>query len=253
MASPCEGAAAQRRALNARVGSRVVRSPRAVAVGRVFAWYEEGMRLFKRAPVPWCALGFITLAAELALPIVPGIGIAASKVIVPVIECGMLLGAAALDRGNPLEIRYAFSAFGASASALGAIVVSALLVFGAEALTGYALAGVNLLAPEADETELASSTLGAMFTISTLVSLPVLFVPFVVLLDHASFGQAFAISARGFALNALPLLLFGALALLLIVVGLLLLYVGLIAVLPLLSAASYAAWKDVYAVGSPPD
>jgi hypothetical protein len=230
----------------------VTRTPRAVTVVRVFAWYEEGMRLFKCAPVNWCVLGFITLAAELALQVVPGIGIAASKVVVPVIECGMLFGAAALDRGAPLEIRYAFAAFGASATALAAIVVSALLVFGAEALTSYALEGVNLLAPGGDEAELANSTLGAMFTIGTLVSLPVLFVPFAVLFDHSSFGRAFATSAHGFALNVLPLLLFGAFALLLIVVGLLTFGVGLIAVLPLLSAASYAAWKDIYAVASPP-
>jgi len=208
------------------------------------------MRLFKRAPVVWCALGFITLAAELLLQLVPGVGVAASKVIVPVIECGMLLGAAAVDRGAPLEISYAMAAFRASASALAAIVVSALLVFGAEALVAYAIAGVNLLSPATEDTDLTTSTLGAVFAVGTLVSLPVLFVPFAVLFESASFGRAFATSAHGFALNVLPLLLFGALALLLIVVGLLTFGVGLIAVFPLVSAASYAAWKDVYAVGT---
>jgi len=208
------------------------------------------MRLFKRAPIVWCALGFITLAAELVLQLVPGVGVAASKVIVPVVECGMLVGAAAVDRGAPLEISYAVAAFRASASALAAIVVSALLVFGAEAFAAYAIAGVNLLSPAGEDTELTTSTLGAVFAVGTLVSLPVLFVPFAVLFESGSFGRAFATSARGFALNVLPLLLFGALALLLIVVGLLTFGVGLIAVFPLVSAASYAAWKDVYAVGA---
>jgi hypothetical protein len=229
----------------------VIRSARAVPTSRVFAWYEEAMRLFKRAPLNWCLLGLITLAAELLLQLIPGLGVAASKVIVPVIECGMLLGAAALDRGAPLELRYAVAAFAARATALAAIVGSALLVFGAEALTGYAIAGVNLLVPVGEEGELTTGTMGAMFTIGTLVSLPVLFVPFAVLFDDASLGQAFATSAHGFALNVLPLLLFGAVALLLIVVGLLSFGVGLVAILPLLSAASYAAWKDVFAVASP--
>ena len=36
----------------------------------------------------------------------------------------------------------------------------------------------------------------------------------------------------------------------LVALGLLLLGVGLIAVFPLLSAASYAAWKDIFAVNA---
>ena len=79
-----------------------------------------------------------------------------------------------------------------------------------------------------------------------------MFVPFAALFDGASFTRAFSASARGFALNVLPLLLFGALALVLVLIGLLSFGFGLIAVFPLLSAASYAAWKDIYAVASPP-
>ena len=226
-------------------------APRAVAASRAFAWFEDAMRLFKRAPLNWCVLGFITLATELGLQLVPGIGVAASKVIVPVVECGMLIGAAAVDRGTPLDIRYAVAVFGASPAALAAIVVSALLIFGVEALAGYALAGVNLLVP-AEESALTASTLITVFAIGTAVSLPVMFVPFAALFENASFGRAFAVSARGFALNVAPLALFGALALVLILIGLLSLGIGLIAVFPLLSAASYAAWKDVYAVSTPP-
>lgn len=223
-----------------------------MAAVRAFAWYEEAMRLFKRAPLNWCLLGFVTLATELTLQFVPGIGIAASKVIVPVVECGMLIGAAAVDRGAALEIRVAVAVFGASPGALAAIVGSALLIFGAEALAGYALAGVNLLAPAGEEIALEASTLVAVFAIGTAVSLPLLFVPFAVLFEHLPFGRAFARSVHGFASNVVPLSLFGVLALALIVVGLLSYGVGLIAVFPLLSAASYAAWKDIYEVTAPP-
>jgi hypothetical protein len=101
--------------------------------------------LFKRAPLVWCALGLITVASELILNFVPGIGVAAAKVIVPVIECGMLLGVAAVDRGEPLRVRVAFAVFGARPAALAAIVVSALLIFGVEAWIAYDVAGINLL------------------------------------------------------------------------------------------------------------
>jgi hypothetical protein len=236
--------------LDSPVALSVAHAPRAVAASRAFVWFEDAMRLFKRAPLNWCVLGFITLATELTMQLVPGIGVAASKVIVPVIECGMLIGAAALDRGAPLEIRYAVAAFAARPAALAAIAVSALLIFGVEALAAYALAGVNLLVP-AEEPALTASTLITVFAIGTAVSLPVMFVPFAALFENASFGRAFAVSARGFVLNLAPLALFGALALVLILIGLLSLGIGLIAVFPLLSAASYFAWKDVYAVSAP--
>jgi len=79
-----------------------------------------------------------------------------------------------------------------------------------------------------------------------------MFVPFAALFDEVSFIRAFATSIRAFALNVLPLLVFGALSLVLVIIGLLCFGFGLIAVIPLVSAASYAAWRDVYAVSAPP-
>ena len=226
----------------------VVAAHRAVSARRAFAWYEEAMRLFKLAPVTWCALGFITLTADLVLQLVPGIGIAVSKVIVPLVECGMLIGAAALDRGQPLLLRYCLTAFGARPGAVAAIVIGALAVFAAEALAVYFLAGANLLAPDPDGGDLSSLTVIGTVVTGALVSLPVVFVPFAALLTDASFPDAFGSSLRAFALNLAPLLLFAAIAVVLVALGLLLLGVGLIAVFPLLSAASYAAWKDIFIV-----
>src|SRR5215472_6216833 len=101
--------------------------PRAVAISRVFAWFEGAMRLFKRAPLRWCGLGAFTLVSKLALELVPGIGRALSEVVVPVIECGLLIGAMRIDRGAPLTLAYALAAFLAPPAALAAIVVSSLL------------------------------------------------------------------------------------------------------------------------------
>src|SRR5271170_3001886 len=120
-------------------------TPRAVPLTRAFAWYETAMRIFKRAPFRWCVLGSITLGSELVLDRLPGIGVAAAMVIVPVVECGMLLGAAAVDRGAPLQIRYATAAFKAPVPALAAIVLSALLVSTVESLVACVLIGVNFL------------------------------------------------------------------------------------------------------------
>jgi hypothetical protein len=220
--------------------------PRALPISRVFAWFQSALQLFKRAPWIWCALGAITLASRLTLELVPGIGRAAAEVIVPVIECGLLIGAAQLDRGAPLELRVAAAAFRAPPIALAAIVASSLAVSAVELGTAYELAEVNLLT-DPDDARLTGSVLLAVIGIATLASLPFLFVPFAALFDRAGFVRAFAASLRGFALNTAPLLVFGALSLALTLIGLLTYGIGLIAVYPLLAAASYAAWKDVYA------
>ena len=230
----------------------VVAAPRAVQAGHAFAWYEDAMRLFKLAPVTWCLLGLVTLATDFGLQLVPGIGVAASKVIVPLVECGMLIGAGALDRGQPLSLRYTLTAFGARPGAVAAIVIGALAIFAAEALAAYYFGGANLLAPDPETGDLSSAAVTGIVIAGALASLPVAFVPFAVLFSDASFADAFVSSARAFALNLMPLLLFAAIAVVLVVLGLLLLGVGLIAVFPLLSAASYAAWKDIFAVGVGP-
>jgi uncharacterized membrane protein len=220
-------------------------SPRAVPLLNALGWFETAMRMFKRAPLAWCVLGLVTLASKLGLELVPGVGRAASEVVVPVIECGLFLAAAAVERGDSPSLGYAFASFRAPPRALAAIVVSALLVSAAETVTAYALADVNLYADPTDP-RLTSGVFVAVISVATLASLPLTFVPFAALFEHARFGQAFAASVRGFAVNVGPLLLFGMLSLALTFLGLLTFWVGLVAVLPLLATASYAAWKDIY-------
>jgi len=222
-------------------------APRAVPPAHAFTWFEEALRMFKRAPLRWCLLGAITLVTQLLLEWVPGIGVAASNVIVPVVECGMLLGAAAVDRGAALEMRFAAAAFLAPASALAAIVLAALLASGVESLAAYALFDVNLLADRSD-VGLDPAALLTIGSAAILASLPLLFVPMAALFEHAAFRHAFATSARAFSLNVAPLLLYGVLSLVLLVIGILTYGFGLVAVFPLVTAASYAAWKDIFAV-----
>jgi hypothetical protein len=219
-------------------------APRAVPPTDAFAWFETALRVFKRAPWRWCTLGAITLASDLLLEMVPGIGVAAAKVVVPVIECGMLLGAAAVDRGAPLEIRLAIAAFRAPPAGLAAIVIAGLYVSGVEALVAYSQTGVNLLT-EPNDPRITIPVLLVIIGATTLASLPVVFVPMAVLFQRAGFGRAFALSAHAFTLNVAPLILFGLLAVLLTVIGVLAYGVALIGIVPLLAIASYAAWKDI--------
>jgi len=222
--------------------------PRSVPAARAFAWFSEAMTLFKRAPGRWTLLAALTICLELLLQLVPSVGVALSKVLIPVVASGLLLGAEAIDRGKPLDLRYALAVFGAPTTAIAAIVSSELLVFFSEWIAGYSLAGINLLQSGAEGSdEMSLGLLLQILTVGMLVSLPVAFVPFAVLFEGASFGPAFAVSWRAFFINQGALLVYGVVSLALIGVGMLTMGIGLIVAVPLIAGASYAAWKDIFA------
>ena len=73
--------------------------------------------------------------------------------------------------------------------------------------------------------------------------------PFHVLLEDAGFGDAFAASWQAFALNTGPLLVYAAAVdRCCSASGCVTMGVALVVVLPLWTAASYAAWKDIFGV-----
>jgi uncharacterized membrane protein len=215
-------------------------------------WYEDAMRLVKRAPATWGGLALLTLAAEIGLEAVPDFGPMLGKIVVPLVACGMLYAAAATDRGAAPSLRHALAAFGASASAIAAVIAASLLSFAAEALAAWWIAGVNLLAPASASSALTAPQIGGIYAIGILASLPLTFVPFHVLFEHVGIAAAFTASWDAFVRNTVPLLVYAAASLVLLGFGLATMGIGLIIVLPLWAASSYAAWKDVFGVRDAP-
>lgn len=210
------------------------------------------MRLVKRAWFTWLLLGLVTLLVELALDAVPDFGSMLGKVIVPLVACGMLYAAAAADRGGKPSLWHALAAFAAPASAIAAIVAAGLVTFAAEALAGWFIADVNLLAADSPSRDLSLADITGIYAFGILASLPITFVPFHVLFERVALATAFGASFRAFALNTMPLLVYAAASLVLLGFGLATMGIGLVLVLPLWAASSYAAWKDIFAVDAPP-
>jgi hypothetical protein len=222
--------------------------PRAVPVRHAFAWYEEAMRLWKRAPAMWALLALATLASDLGLDALPGAGSLIGKIVTPLVASGMVFAALASDRGAPIRAAYIVAAFVVPAGAIAAIVVASAATFAAEALTAWWIADVNLLVHEGDYGSLSIAAIAGVYTVGILVSLPFTFVPFHVLLERTAGTAAFGASFRAFSLNALPLIVYGAVSLALLAFGILTYGVGFIVALPLWIASSYAAWKDIFGV-----
>ena len=226
--------------------------PRIVPWQHALAWYEDAMRLFKLAPATWAALAAMTIATELVLRLIPSLCPLLAEVVVPLVACGLVFAAAATDRGARPTLVDATRAFRAPAGAIAAIVVSALVTFVAEAAAAWWIAGVNLLDTAGAAADIRASVLIGIYAIGILASLPVMFVPFHVLLEPVAAGAAFAASWNAFALNAIPLIAYAGASLVLLAFGLATFGLGFVLALPLWIASSYAAWKDIFGIRDAP-
>ena len=203
------------------------------------------MRLWKRGPATHALIAAITILAQFALELWPDAGSLVSKIVVPLIACGMLYAAHAAAEGDKPRVVHAFAAFRATAGAIGAIVVSSALTFAAEWIAADRLAGVNLLRPGTSPPEIDGSTVLAIYAVGILVSLPMSLVPLYALFDRSGFAASFVASAQAFVRHPVAFLVYGAIAFALIALGLLTMGFGLVIALPLIACATYAAWRDV--------
>jgi hypothetical protein len=206
------------------------------------------MRLWKRGPLAFCGMAFVIIACNIALSLLPVGGVFIATLVLPLLECALLYASLAADRGDRPRLRHLIAVAAAPSSALAAVVAAGVVVFAAEAAVAWFVGGVDMLAPGGGGESFTGPTLIATYSAGIAVSLPVTFVPFAALFDGARFRDAFAESAAGFARNPGPLVLYGGLSLALLLLGLATSGVGLLLALPWSAAASYAAWKDIYAV-----
>ena len=226
-------------------------TPRIVTWRHAFAWYEDAMRLFKFAPLTFIGLALVTIATELSLKAAPGALALTGEIFTPLVACGLVYAAAAADRREAPSMRLAVLVFRAGGSVIATIVGASLVTFAAQALAGWWIADANLLLPEGAMQLSLPAVLG-IYAIGTLAALPVTFVPLLALFERVPLRAAFVASGIAFAQNTVPLLIYGAASLALLCFGLLTAGFGLALALPLWTAATYAAWKDVYGVRDAP-
>ncbi|MEO8345179.1 MAG: hypothetical protein ABI607_05730 [Betaproteobacteria bacterium] len=210
------------------------------------------MRLWKQGPATFAVLAFVTLVATIAFETVPILGFIASNVLAPVLATGMLFASLAADRGDQPRLRHLVAPFAAPTGALMTVIVAGLTTFTAEAITAWQLADMNLLLPARHGADVPLRVVMGIYSAGIVASLPLTFVPFAALFDGCDLRTAFATSARAFARNVPALALYAGISFLLLLLALATMGVGLVLVLPWLAAASYAAWKDIFDLGTQP-
>lgn len=70
---------------------------------RGLRWCIDGLHLWRRAPIKLLLLCFVPLLVESALQLIPWMGVTLSKLVVPIVLMGILLGLDELARGGRLR------------------------------------------------------------------------------------------------------------------------------------------------------
>ncbi|MDS4027903.1 MAG: BPSS1780 family membrane protein [Candidatus Contendobacter sp.] len=239
-----------------------------VDAGRGWGWIVEGWQLFAQAPGIWIVILLIYLGISVVLSFIPIVGGLAYVLLSPVLAGGMLYGAAALARGEPLEIAHLFRGF-QDQERMGPLVLLGLI-----SLAGYVLmalvavvfvGGGLMMSAVMDSAgaHMAPEALGGLFagaglivllvvlTIGFLITMALFYgIPLVMLGGQNAWPAAQDSIAACWA-NMLPLLVFGLIYLVLGMVAVIPIGLGMLVLGPVTVGAVYASYRDVFGEAPP--
>jgi uncharacterized membrane protein len=237
--------------------------PRAVGAGRGAHWWTEGWRIFAAAPAIWLVIAVIYIALMLGLALIPVIGPIASTLLTPILAGGTLLGARAVDRGEPLTVGHLFACFQQRTAPL---VILALLTFAGWLVIWsitlaalIAVAGLGVLSALVSGDPLQIGTV-ALTTIGTaalvvlllmaLLAVPLMmalwFAPALILFADAEPWAAMKTSFAGCLENVAPSFVYGLIGILLALLATLPFGLGWLVLGPMVAASAYASYGDVF-------
>jgi uncharacterized membrane protein len=237
--------------------------------GRGWGWIVEGWQLFVRAPGIWIVILLIYLGISVVLSFIPFVGGLAYMLLSPVLAGGMLYGAAALARGETLEIGHLFRGF-QDQERMGPLVLLGLI-----SVAGYVLmilvvvvfvGGGMLMGAMMDSSTgavvppgamgglFAGAGLIAVFVILAILALMTMAlfygVPLVMLAGQNAW-PAVQDSIAACWVNLLPLLVFGLIYLVLAIVAALPFGLGFLILGPVTVCAIYVSYREVFEGAAP--
>lgn len=227
------------------------------------AWYLQGWRLFTRQPLLLLGMFYAFLASLMALNFIPILGGLASTLLAPVLGAGLYQTLDAIVNGQEARFELLFSGF---RKRLQPLMLLGLILLGLEIVISLVL----FLTPAGDlflqlattgKINFAQGMLPLLWAIPILLLLALVLMAYqfalpLVALNGMEPVAAFKLSLSGGFLNWRALSVFGMIylgvALLLALIGLLsawLLLTGTILILllmPVLTCATYAAYRDIF-------
>jgi uncharacterized membrane protein/ribosomal protein L32 len=229
--------------------------PTSVPAGNSLAWIGKGWWHFKSSPLAWIGSIVVFFLISLVLAFIPIVGSIVSMLIGPVIVAGYMYGCQEQDEGGDFTVSHLFAGFSGN---VGQLMLVAVFYFLLMMVVSVVIGGVMFLlsgGAEVFENPNALATMGAgsiitfvvlLFLLMIPVAMTYIFAPALVMLDDLTALQAMKYSFVGCLKNLLPLFLYTLAAMVLLFVGALPFMLGLLVVAPMLIAAIYAAYRDIY-------
>ncbi|MEW5838748.1 MAG: BPSS1780 family membrane protein [Pseudomonadota bacterium] len=238
---------------------------RTVDAGRGAGWIGDGWNLAKGQLGAWVLLVVVYLLIEIVLQVVPFVGGIVAALISPGLVAGMFLAARYSDEGKGVELNLLFQPLSAertrgSLLTLGAMAImfSILITLIVMAMIGGAAGSASLAegaGSASAEAVLASGIvgmgLGGLLVILLLVvvySMAMWFAAPLVLFAGVAPIEAMKISFKAVLANWLPVLTFSLLVIVLGLVASIPLLLGWLLLMPVLFAAMYVSYKEVFDV-----
>lgn len=236
---------------------------RGVPAGNFLSWIGSGWNIFTQAPLAWVVCTLIVVAISIALSFIPIIGSLVNQILTTVFLGGLMLGCQAQHQGRPLEIGDLFAGFQEKATPLlilGVLYVAATLaVFFLAGILFFVIvgsSGVISAFMSGDKAALASLFAGSLVGLLVvglvvfLAYIPILmaflFAPQLVVLQGLTPTEALRMSFSGCLKNFIGFFLCGVVFFIILVIASLPFLLGLLVAIPLLIAATYAAYRDIF-------
>jgi len=230
---------------------------KSLPAGAGVEWIKDAFNLFKMNPLVWIVLVLIWFVLNFVGQIIPIIGPLVMSLLYAVFVAGFMLGCAALERGEKLEIGHLFAGFKnntGSLIGLGAIYLLAAIVM-VIILGIFIFAGAGGLGaisnPESiNPADIFNSGFLFALLVCSLLFIPIAmmfwFAPALISLGGISLIDSLKMSFSGCLKNILPMFLFGLIMMVLAVIASIPFGLGWLVLMPMGMAAFYTAYRSIY-------
>ena len=209
-------------------------------------WIKDAFKLFKINPLIWVILVVLWFVLNIVVQFVPIVGGLAMSLLYAVFMAGFMIGCAALERGESLEIGHLFAGFKSNTGALIALGAINLLVIILLSVIGSVL----FLIGEADlAADFSSVVLSAVYVVLFLL-IPVImmfwFAPALISLGGVPLVESLKMSFLGCFKNTVPFLIFSIAMLISAIIASIPFFLGWLVLMPIGMAAFYTAYRAIY-------
>lgn len=225
----------------------------AVPVGNGWQWFVGGWELFKQQPGMWVGAIVVLGLVFVVLSLIPLVNLLLSLA-GPVFAGGLMLGCAALRRGEELSFSHLFAGFQQHLAplalvgllALGASIVIAIVFFIASGL------GVAAFTGDVDPERMGGFAFRMLlgWLVAMALSVPLYmalwFAPALVVFNGLQPVAAVKASFSACLKNIVPFLIYGVIGLALVVVASIPLGLGWLVLAPVAIGSIYAGYRDIF-------